>query len=513
MPRYIVDIPEVYRSVTRPVNLEVSRQLMKWLGLTGNEMIVYNGDNDSFPLPNASIDDQGNAEVNRLSSNNKLFITTEEIESPQTGFEVNYRNKAYPAVFLDERTQVYVAPIYAHVFVTVSMTKRFHSRSEALRWRNRVESTLNRNFINPNHTVQYHYPLPMNLLYLLDEVWKRRERVAPYGEDINTYFKRHFTDEMTVIANMAGQEPFFAIRETQANIIGNLEFTRTPYPVKASAYGSYEYSFTYRFEYDRISNLSVEYPLMVHNQFLPRELLPVEAKTNFEIEPGYDIQMQYLRKHLHPKAAPLASVPPGFYVEPYFDSWLIPREDPMLVPQYQALLQVDDVNQKTILTLTDLGDYQLFPEFLDYVRHCGNRVFVRHHSLVHIQVFSNTIPIDNEKLTLDPVTTNVDCLFDMNLRHEYRLVLNLDTNLVGLTADAVDDLLEHGWWLQLIIGTLYPGAEKTDWWPIPDANGHISQDQWVEIINHFPGYTTAGGYELNFVLSRMLFSIIAKRSN
>jgi hypothetical protein len=128
-------------------------------------------------------------------------------------------------------------------------------------------------------------------------------------------------------------------------------------------------------------------------------------------------------------------------------------------------------------------------------------------------VFSNTIPIDNEKLNLDPVTTNVDCLFDMNLRHEYRLVLNLDTNLAGLTADAIDDLLEHGWWLQLIIGTLYPGAEKTDWWPIPDSNGHVSQDQWVEIINHFPDYTTAGGYELNFVLSRMLFSIIAKRSN
>lgn len=146
------------------------------------------------------------------------------------------------------------------------------------------------------------------------------------------------------------------------------------------------------------------------------------------------------------------------------------------------------------------------------MRHCGNRVFVRHASIVHIQVFSNDIPVDDEKLDLNPATTDINCLFDMNLRHSYRLVLNLDMDLAGLSPAAIDDLLENAWWLQLILGTLYPGAEGTDWWPVPDETGRIGQDQWVDIINHFPRFPTEGNFEPNFVLSRMLFGIIAKRA-
>lgn len=461
-------IPEVRQSISRPIVFDVIGQLKKYIFIDDDVNIYFPGP-DGYTHTVGSNEEHKQEYAPRLGSESKLLVTVteghNEDELSLTEFDPNKRM----SIFVDPHLGIHILPVYAKMDVVVEFTYRSSSESEVQQWADMVRmyvSKLNQRY---QHDITYHYEFLDEYLCILGKIHEYRERQGGYGESFSEYFLKNSSERVTLTSGTDGQEPKLSVSETQYPVVGYFDFSGIPPKLQAdNSNGVFSVSFSYNFTYDRVHGLHIRYPIIVHNQPLPEDLIRKGKKVN-------SITTERIRTSTMTKAQMQMST---FS----FTSMLNNKTNLIRLPDYDhfipdgylrgtggyahLLMQVSPEDPYTLFNLKDMGDYELDTDVLNFMLESEYPYLGEFYaSILGIQVYKDSALLGNKTVTCDK-DGNLKTTVPMDIRKEYRVRLYCVADQNLLMPEAKERLKNYPEALIKIIQTINDGISY-----IPELNG------------------------------------------
>lgn len=475
MPKLIVPVAETLESITRPIVMEVMRKLSKRTGIPAETNILFLHTAIQSPQPSSTLDDQG-ARV-KLPSSNKYTITVSETYPEDTSLsDVSFRPEQI-AFFIDNDLEVRLIPVYKTVEISMDIRFRTHDKNTAQLWYQDMKSRASRGKQDDLHEVSYHYPIPLACMMMLDKIYELRENNAGYGDTFGEWLKECFSEKMSVISNQAGNHPTFVIRENQQRVMGWYEFLhQPPENDRDSDTGTWATSFTYKFRFDRVEEVVIQHPYMIHNQIIPK-------KFRDDTLP-YTLMNRLADPNLTQKAFQQiindSSFPSEWRGEvglriPYYDDWYPTYQHPDTQSLLRILLQIEE-DPTHIVNLESLGNWEFKEEAIAYMKDTPMSMTQPGESVFNITLHRRNNLMDITKIV---VNEDLDVLYisdDEVLEHReyYHLHVSLFTNLMALSESAKTRLGLYGAFTVELLTAMYPGLAARGLLPTLNADGTIS---------------------------------------
>lgn len=481
MPRFAVEIPEVWESITRPVVMQVTRDMFTSLGVPQDTPIMYVGGGISTPQPGSTLDDHGKVK-NTFPTKTKFKIEVSEDYPEADALSMAVFRPEQNHVFMDSDLGIYVKPAYQRAEVTITVTYRTSDRTDAELWQNKEKRIVGRGKDDYLTDVTYHYPIPPSVMVILCELHRMREENKGYGEPIGKWLKDHFSPKFTTISNQAGNGETVVIRENQVSITGWFDFGHTPPQFQQDGEGgAWETDFTFKFFYDKPETVVMDYPLMIHNNIVGPQFRddskPYSFEEDFILQPS--LSKSLFQKFGYPERAKLAwQARPGLPI-PHFDDWLPDHELPVTQCITRLLLQVDPADKRAIINLADLGNWKFKTTALAYM--LSDRTFI---TSPRESVFSLTLHRKQELMDISKlqVTQGLDVFYqeDLDERQYYHLVVSVLTDLTYLSLGALRRLSAHGAFAIDYLKMLDPSMVTSGKLPILLPGGEVNFNQLRE---------------------------------
>lgn len=448
MPSYILEIPSVHEAIVRPLMKKLADDVLDNFGFTTDKYwFVYNGLNDVVVNNNSTIHDNQKRD-NRLIGDHRIEIEFDEEVMNPTNVAM-LRHEQAP-IFLDKETRVWLKPIYVQTMMTIDFKLVVRDQTTATLWKRRAEMQAYRMMNAFMTDVDYHYQVPLGFvkqLWVIHTLMMQSDHPTdlPFADWLAT----HFTKRMTTIHNQAGNDTRLVIAEKQARIQGHFTFEFDVSKVERhNDSGVWSTGFSLEVYFDRPHAIVMEYPLVIHNTLIPPEYRDDDPKrhtypTNYQLGRSaslYDMrpfEFDEERKVIH-------SVKGEAVVIPHFDDWLPYHIASHYVNVSRILVQMDIRNPRDVLTLNDdsLEDYSLIPRVYDYLKECGDLVFLPHNCLYRVSLHEWEKLVNLKRLSIDEnLTITTD--FDLRVRNMYHLVIDVVDDLEYLSPKALDILSRY----------------------------------------------------------------------
>lgn len=502
MPNVYVTFPEIAQSVSRPVVYDIVSQVEEITKIDRNTKIYFPGESQKMQQPGTSLDNAGATAQSRdpnFENDNYLFIEVAEDFSKETLSATNTTGMYHHSLFTDDQLGVYLAPMYATCKVIISFKYRSKSKTEAMRWHDDIRMRVSQMRDVNIHSVTYHYPLPGVLVYLLKVIHETRENKFGYGEDFAQYIQRNSANRLTLVGDLAGKEAKFAIPETQARIVGLFEFDGIPdKPELDTSTGTHTVSFDYSFSYERPLACHAKYPIMVHNQLLPREFIEfVNRSKNFDDEPmHYSPSLKGLSFFEAEKQLPMRlDLHPQVTLPPY-DDFVCENTYPGTASVLVALCELDETDFKTLLNLKELGDYQLDPTVLDFIQNSEYGFMLRPYlSLLNISVYKNNGLVHYSRLQIDN-DLNVKFKEPADPRFCYRVRIALSADIGSVTIPAVKRLSARPKAFVKLIGAIDTMLRDNPGFAVLATRDKLPEPDVAKVFKFLTGYDMVGSQDI-----------------
>lgn len=439
MPNVVFYLPSVAQSVARPVIVDMIEQVKKLTGINKDSKIFFPGDSQRMQTPGTGIDSKDEREA-RFDTDRYTFIEVEDdYDRDSLGTSVVDRDEQIP-VFEDESLGIIVRPVYTNTNVSINFTHRCTSKSEATRWRDEARVRITQMFDVNMHKLTYHYQIPVNVLVVLDEIYKKREAVAPYGDTFVQYVTSHASPRLTLTGNIVGEDCQLAISETQMRIQGMFDFSEVPEKAQRDERsGTWSISFTYKFSYEKPTAVAMRYPVIVHNQLLDAKFIDfVNTAYNSNDDRKVFSNSMYAFNSFEIDTLMNARHQPQNIVKiPACDDFVIESAYKGSGTAMQILAEVDTTDKRTLFNLNDLGDYVMDEVILDFIKKSEYPYVTRPYmSLINFSLYRNRF-LTSEKTLLCDSSLNVKGSADLDLRNQHRVRVGIYTDMTLLHPDAL----------------------------------------------------------------------------
>lgn len=482
MPILTLEINEQYKSIVRPTVLSVVNELLPFMRMNENVEIIYKGDSEVVLMQNGQIgvNHRHPSKPIRTASTERLTINVDFDESENSILEmpVLYPEQRY--IFLDDKLKIKVKPVRKRNKVTIKFGYRFRSKTAADQWKSHMDMLLAQRVQDFVHNVTYHYAYPDRAISLLHKLWGFREANAGYGDTFNEYLLNNSISTLTAVTNQAGKNVDIGIAETLTNCQGWWDFDITPDAEKVNSLGNYQTNFNYVFEYDKVIGLVFYYPVTIHQQPLPESFIPKRKNPTYKAhtyqKPLQAARFEEINKDFSRDTGAMSVAYPRY---PTYDEWVPEFALTDQVVQYHALLSLINEDLSDLVDLHELGDYEFDDIALQYIERMGVRIFNNASSIIQVKIYDGTIMLDPELLTIDE-DLKVRSTIPLNPRHDYRVVVCIDSNLRGLNELTVQELLSDGSFTIEILKTIYP--QKSEYYPEVDEDNKIAPMDWSNFV-------------------------------
>ncbi len=456
MPNIVMPLVSVSQSVSRPVYIDMIQQIQKLTNIDPRTKIFYPGDSQKMQTPGASIDSKDEDRFAMFNSERYTFIEIEDDFDMDRLGSTAVEAEEHSPIFVDSKLGVYIKPVYASTDVTINFNYRCPSESEAKRWRDEVRVRVSKLMELNMHKVSYHYQIPINAIIILQEIHSKREANLPYGQDFVEYVTSHADPRLTLTGNVAGQDQALAIAETQTEIQGM--FTWDGMPEKAQkdqGTGTWSVSFSYKFSFEKPIELHVRYPVMVHNQLLHEDFIEFTDK-------GYDAEKDnrvFSKSAYALNAFRMTTIMANrsereFMIRiPSYDDFIIPDVVKGTGSVFNALVEIGS-DKRSILNLTELGDYVIDEDILHFIKNSEYRYIGDYfRSILNLSLYRNNYLTGSGMLSCD-ANLNVSSNIDLDLRNQHRLRLGICVDITLLDPRALQRLQAYPKAMVKIIGAM-----------------------------------------------------------
>lgn len=459
MPYAHRTIPEIHKTVVRPVVAEVVKDILKVMRINNEMPIEYLGSMSNLIPRKASIDG-ATEEENIFTTGQRVTISVSDEYTDMNLLSEPILKQNAPLIFKDEAVKTFVYPVYHQREFSVDITLHAPDRVTVGRWLRNIKSRVSSLVVNSLHHVDYSYNIPIEIMVLLMDVHNRRERIAGYGDNTAEWFNKHFTKKFSFVVNQAGKGATPVIRESQIKVMGNYSFgMSTPKKErKSDMNGGWEISFTYKFWLDVPEEVVISFPLLVHQTLLDQKFIDYSLPEWVDVYRSNESYSEHVLSYFNSNRTiphPL-DINPGIPI-PACDDWL--RD----IPQHKyfrdcfRILLIMEEGNTTLCNLAQLGDYAFTDLTLKYLRGTYNKIVGEYfRNVFHLSVWRwNNLQDFFEVKT----TPDLDVLFTgpINMRDTYHLLIEIVTDLSTLTDDALRDLTEHWDFTNELIDKMYPG--------------------------------------------------------
>lgn len=454
MPHVSVTLPETQQAVTRPIVLDIVKQICDIVKLPESE-IFYVGDTGTAYGAGTAINSVDKHA--RFSVANRLYIEAEEVRDRATICTTAVRVNEHPPIFVDSAIGVALVPGYAKHDLTIKFKYTSTSETVARRWRDDIERNLSAMSLSNIHSVTYHYLVPLEYLQLLQHIYTLRERVEPYGQTFDEYLVSCASNRLTVISNVTGNEARLAVSETQSRVQGMYNFDDAPEPpTRDSNDGVWTIEFEYKLSFDKPVACDAHYPVIVHNQLI-HDIFTCDYDTNPDTlkRPVRTSKSMGALASFESDTTMKDAVDSRAYIRiPYFDDAPIPKFPHGIGPVMSVLCELALPDKKLLLNLNEVDPYLINQDIVKFMMESEYPYMHKpYHSFLQVLIYRNGRLVGHENFTVDKFL-NITYKTDLNPRDQHRVVLAMVTDLHVLQRDAIDRLRKYPKAFVKVIGAI-----------------------------------------------------------
>jgi hypothetical protein len=508
MPKLVLANPGVRDSVTRPVTLDIVRQLLVWTGLPKDTQIIFPGYDERPPQTGSTISNE--KEFNFFDSHSMWKISVEEVHQEDRGLSMAVLYDDNPRIFDDEDARVWIRPAYSPCDVTLRISSRFTDKDQAIRWREDIRTRIAMSRDVRIHDVDYSYLLPLEFIRILEEIYKMREKedYEPYGQTWDEYLQFYFSPKARLLSNMAGKQTQWGVAEAQARILGYFNFSLMSDENEKKSESSLQgIEFTYTFKYDKPVASVMTYPLVINNQLIDKKYRPTSKLD--KVERVEDYALQYTQSayslRLFESSAPTENIAmPGISI-PEFDEFLpeLGTVPPETLRVLTGLTTIDLDNPLELLSLEQLGTHDLNEDVLEFMRTEYQWMTKLGLSIFHLMVYRNEFPLQRDQYTVGS-DLMVKLVEPPSLRDTFHVRLSLYQRPSLLPTEAKDRLRNNCTLTRMLLTALRPSLERDGFLPACMVGNYISKKDFdkaaYEIDRYFDTKRTSQQYQFNTVM-------------
>ncbi|MBE0438210.1 MAG: hypothetical protein IBX57_00390 [Gammaproteobacteria bacterium] len=439
MPIVALEVPETYESIVRPVTVSIVRDLIDTMNLPNDTRVEYTGSAETIAQQGSTLASNTSTPLFPFSGKVKVELVENYLEEGILTTSIKRRDNL--PIFADHKLGVYMKPIYTKVQSNITFSYRAPSKHQADRWRDGLRRKSTQAIQLLLHELIYHFSPPDVFHAILRGIWENRESIAGYGEEFEQWLSKCYSDRMTVLANLSGEKGLVSIAEKQIGVQGWFDWMAQPdVPSKESEAGTFEVSFTYTFEYDKVTAMSLEYPIVVHNQFLEDRYLPLEKPYDPYDQPRRPSYTGSLNDAFsvinYNKEQKYRGI-----VFPEFDDWIPEFEHKKTIPIFTGIVAVDLSDPYQIVDLTNLGDYNFSDKLLSFI--ASNKVTILNYlaSTFLLTFYVNGKPQNPVDIHIDE-ELNLRSSVALDPRNVHRFRLSMMSDLLTLSKKAKDKMRE-----------------------------------------------------------------------
>lgn len=429
MPVLSLSLDEVNKTIINESIFSVVKDMMDYTRIAENAIVVYNDDYDvaKTNLKDNAVNNPDEMPTTASTRRVNVAVSHEYNADDLTSSQIN-QDATYP-VFEDAASDVRIWVNYYKTDFTVEFTFITPSRTEAIRWRDRVRAKLARMRDIYLHDIEYNIFIPETVENFIYDVYSHVNRLYP--QSANEYFFSHSSKRIKLATDLVGNNSKLMISEKQSRIIGQFDFS--PYPDKIEKdkdTDTYSITFNYKFTMDVPGVIVLSFPFMIHNKLInPSYISELTRLDNFNMEeyrrnlnvskPMYGLSMFEDHRFLQTKIN--TNLP---LTIPYFDDFSIRSIHNGYAITTSFLTEIDETDKRTLLNLRDLGEYYLDEDILSYIasgekNYCINPYM----SYLYFGIYQENKYFNNNILTIDN-DLNLKSTVDLDLRRQTRVLLN-----------------------------------------------------------------------------------------
>ena len=437
MPNISVPLTEISQSVSRPIILDIIKQVQSITNIPTTAKIIFAGDAQTPAQPGSAIDDTNRQSM--YASGSYIEVVVLEDYDPDTLGNVMLSKTEQIPIFADPALDVYIKPAYATTDVTISFKYRTTSKTDALKWRGDVRMRASQMRTINLHSIHYHYTIPRSYLVLLKEIHALRESVAGYGQTFQAYLLSNASTRLTEVGNLSGTYSEMAISEQQSKIQGVFDFQGAPDKIeKDTENATWVVSFDYKFSYERPEYCNIVYPISVHNQMLPAlYVIPSEDSYDLDnINASYPKSLESLHRFEAQDQITNRINTKSIIHIPMDDGFIPDATKPGTATVVWALCTVD-TDGKALLNLGDLGDYALDADILDFILKSEYPFINKDYaSVMQVELYRFKYLTSNKTITCAN-TGSVSAVAPLDLRKVYHVRISIVTDITKLDVNAI----------------------------------------------------------------------------
>lgn len=484
VPYIYTAVPSLDNSFHRPSILSIVNQLIDELGIPKETKISYPGDDKISSQTGSAM----------ATSSSPVFPATEKvmIEVDETTNKENLTSNPQLQVgnrfiMRDEPLQVYMKAAYITKDVLITFKFRAADKVRAGRLRDDIEARMamiREMFI---HSITYSYQIPTIFLNRLKEIHRLRESQGGYDETFDKWMEDHCLPNLTLLTNTAGTASYYSFAETAVRIRGVFDFDTVPEKNEKEAdMTPHIVQFTYRLSWQAPTGMAMGYPIMIHNQIIPKEFIVMDKIMNPEerrVITGSvsDVSLAFFE---NTDASMRLFPPPGIHL-PIQDEWKptsVPVSSLRLV---STLIKVNKDNLREVCRLDNLGaKYYLNDTIIEFLIQEAPYLNTPGQSVFHVGVYDDTLPMHASSFE---VTDELEVIAkeDLSIRKIYRMRLSVFSDFTTITQEARDRLAANLPVLELVLKAISPNEifPRTDYSGVPKSvMGELANKQHTERI-------------------------------
>lgn len=450
MPHALIPLPDVYESVTRRVAVDVTAQLARIMRLPGDIQVYLPGNMESVPMNGGSFGNCYDTGVKYPAETNLVVRFNEEIEEDTT-LITGVNNTQHLPLFNDPVRDIVIRPVYR--FVTLSVTLEYNAPNVtvATRWMDEMRSRVSMGRAELYQDLEYHYAIPRPVDILLKHLHETMEASsAPTGETYDEYFEKHRRLPTRIVDTLAGTSPTPVIVEHQHEVLGWFDFTSTPPTPEAQEQGNYKSTITYTLRYDRPTQMYCKYPMLIHNRAVGRDFRPQEPYGTYR---RFNRRVTKLKEGMDGFLAMMVENQIPYIQQPEVDDWIPSTGSPRTLTFFTGLIQLKSTDLRTLVDLSNLGQYTFTPYFLEYFYQMGDALF-SNDSVFEFRLYENHDRRVNVKLRFKAGSLVIETDRDLDITRYYHLQIGIVRNWLTLNRDVIDDLRRYPTVLDRTLGSL-----------------------------------------------------------
>ena len=434
MPMYESQIPNLESTVSKPIAIQATQYIRDNFFAT-------------VTTPIHLIDQTGSIiELGSLvgASPDEIVLDTENIirvqytEIPEQDImltSIVSGNEQLP-VWFDDKLNMIIRPVKAQMTCKLDITYAGASKQEVDNWVNYLYTKFARGSSSLPMDLSYEVCIPETILYVIKEVWSKRESVAGYGDSYTKYIKDHLRYAYDFKTNQIGKTTTLVLREKLCRVVATVE-PELP-TATLSANNTYEATISFSFRYDKPASMTIDYPIYVHNQYISPNYFDatIDRNTSMIMQYKSDYGLLNALSYLYDKQNESVITDSG-YVFPEFDTFKPENNNRKVKPIIQVQLAIDEEAPRVLLDLNTLADsveLELHKDLILYLIACGSSSFIYGRCMVVLTIYKGTLIINPAKYTVTKEGI-IESDYDMDVRGDYHITIDILADL-GLMGDA-----------------------------------------------------------------------------